>query len=290
MVSDFNKISTFMAIVKERSFSKASKTLGISQPAVTLQIKKLEDVLRATLITRKKNGILLTKEGEKFYKLCLKFEGSMVRFKEEASHIKDEKTPIIIGTTMLINDTILPLMLDKICAVTDNDLEVKITEQNNLLSYLVDRRCDFCVMNERIYNDQLTFKELFEYDIVLVSNKEFATKINVNELSKYRFIKDRNKTFLNGYFNQFGVKYDELSTAYILDGSVSVKSSMLYNKTKNYFAFLPKFMVAKELENKELFLVEIDNVKIVRQVYVVGLNENEDMVEKIGNLSFATSY
>lgn len=290
MVSDFNKISTFMAIVKERSFSKASKTLGISQPAVTLQIKKLEDVLRATLITRKKNGILLTKEGEKFYKLCLKFEGSMLRFKEEASHIKDEKTPMIIGTTMLINDTILPLMLDKICAVTDNDLEVKITEQNNLLSYLVDRRCDFCVMNERIYNDQLTFKELFEYDIVLVSNKEFATKINVNELSKYRFIKDRSKTFLNSYFNQFGVKYDELSTAYILDGSVSVKSSMLYNKTKNYFAFLPKFMVAKELENKELFLVEIDNVKIVRQVYVVGLNENEDMVEKIGNLDFATSY
>ncbi|WP_168236734.1 helix-turn-helix domain-containing protein, partial [Campylobacter fetus] len=39
MVSDFNKIYTFMAIVKERSFSKASKVLGISQPAVTLQIK-----------------------------------------------------------------------------------------------------------------------------------------------------------------------------------------------------------------------------------------------------------
>ncbi|WP_141071020.1 helix-turn-helix domain-containing protein, partial [Campylobacter fetus] len=48
MVSDFNKIYTFMAIVKERSFSKASKVLGISQPAVTLQIKKLEEILQAT--------------------------------------------------------------------------------------------------------------------------------------------------------------------------------------------------------------------------------------------------
>ncbi len=63
MVSDFNKIYTFMAIVKERSFSKASKVLGISQPAVTLQIKKLEEILQATLIMRKKNGIILTKEG-----------------------------------------------------------------------------------------------------------------------------------------------------------------------------------------------------------------------------------
>ncbi|WP_252903492.1 helix-turn-helix domain-containing protein [Campylobacter hyointestinalis] len=31
MVNEFNKIYTFMAIVKERSFSKASKILGVSQ-------------------------------------------------------------------------------------------------------------------------------------------------------------------------------------------------------------------------------------------------------------------
>lgn len=66
MINEFNKIYTFMAIVKERSFSKASQILGISQPAVTLQIKKLEEMLGATLIMRKKNGIILTKEGEKF--------------------------------------------------------------------------------------------------------------------------------------------------------------------------------------------------------------------------------
>nr|MBP3724022.1 LysR family transcriptional regulator [Campylobacter sp.] len=83
MLYDINKIYTFLAIVKERSFSKASKVLGISQPAVTLQIKRLEDALQTTLIIRKKNGILLTKDGEKFYQLCLKLDDTVSKFIKE---------------------------------------------------------------------------------------------------------------------------------------------------------------------------------------------------------------
>ena len=43
MLKDFSKIETFLTVVREKSFSKASKKLGISQPAVTQQIKLLED-------------------------------------------------------------------------------------------------------------------------------------------------------------------------------------------------------------------------------------------------------
>ncbi|ANE35775.1 transcriptional regulator, LysR family [Campylobacter iguaniorum] len=284
MVSDFNKIYTFMAIVRERSFSKASKVLGVSQPAVTLQIKKLEETLQATLIMRKKNGIILTKEGEKFYKLCLKFEGSMFRFKEQASHIKDEKTPMVVATNSLIGDTILPMMLDKICDAVDSNLNVKITDNNNLLLYLLDRRCDFCLMGERIYNDQLVFKKLLEYEIVLVANHEFTGSLNANDLEKHRFIKDKTKNFINSYFDQFGINYDDLNTAYSLDGSVAVKAAILNNKTREYLAFLPKFMIEEELKNGQIFLIELENIKIIRTLYVASLNENEEIVDRIGSI------
>ena len=91
MINDFSKFYTFMEIVKERSFSKASRALGISQPAVTLQMKKLEEALQTTLIMRKKNGIVLTREGEKFYKLCTQFESAMFRFKDELARINQDK-------------------------------------------------------------------------------------------------------------------------------------------------------------------------------------------------------
>ena len=69
MLKDFSKIETFLTVVREKSFSKASAKLGISQPAVTQQIKFLEDYLETKIVERKKNGIKLTKEGEEDIKL-----------------------------------------------------------------------------------------------------------------------------------------------------------------------------------------------------------------------------
>ncbi len=57
MLKDFTKLETFLTVVRERSFSKASAKLGISQPAVTQQIKFIENYLNNRVIERKKNGI-----------------------------------------------------------------------------------------------------------------------------------------------------------------------------------------------------------------------------------------
>lgn len=283
---DFNKIYTFMTIVKEKSFSKASANLGLSQPAVTLQIKKLEEMLQTTLLVRRKNGIVLTKEGDRFYKLCLKFEGAMFRFKEEAHRIKDEKFKISVATNLLISHAILPFMLDKICDVINSDLDVKIADTNNdLVSSLMDKRCDIIMTQERLYNDHLIFKKLFEYEIILVSNKVPNQKITPAKLSEFNFITDRTKAFLKGYFEQFGVNYDDLHTVYTLDGAIATKYAMLNNKSREYVAFLPKFLVKKLIANGTLFQVEIEGVNIIRPVFIAGLKENESILEKVSKIS-----
>ena len=258
----------------------------MSQPAVTLQIKKLEEMLQTTLLVRRKNGIVLTKEGDRFYKLCLKFEGAMFRFKEEAHRIKDEKFKISVATNLLISHAILPFMLDKICDVINSDLDVKIADTNNdLVSSLVDKRCDIIMTQERLYNDHLIFKKLFEYEIILVSNKVPNQKITPANLSEFNFITDRTKSFLKGYFEQFGVNYDDLHTVYTLDGAIATKYAMLNNKSKEYVAFLPKFLVKKLIANGTLFQVEIEGVKITRPVFIAGLKENESILEKMSKVT-----
>lgn len=283
---DFNKIYTFMTIVKEKSFSKASANLGLSQPAVTLQIKKLEEMLQTTLLVRRKNGIVLTKEGDRFYKLCLKFEGAMFRFKEEAHRIKDEKFKISVATNLLISHAILPFMLDKICDVINSDLDVKIADNNNdLVSSLIDKRCDIIMTQERLYNDQLIFKKLFEYEIILVSNIVPNQKITPSKLSEFNFITDRTKSFLKGYLEQFGVNYEDLHTVYTLDGAIATKYAMLNNKSKEYVAFLPKFLVKKLIANGSLFQIEVEGIKITRPVFIAGLKENESILEKMSKVT-----
>lgn len=57
----------FIIVAKNKSITRASNELGISQPAVTKHIKNLEDALNIQLLVRKNNGIELTKEGQDLY-------------------------------------------------------------------------------------------------------------------------------------------------------------------------------------------------------------------------------
>ena len=74
MLKDFIKLETFLTVARERSFSKASSKLGISQPAVTQQIKFIEKYLGCKVIERKKKGIKLTNEGEEVKKKAARHE------------------------------------------------------------------------------------------------------------------------------------------------------------------------------------------------------------------------
>lgn len=74
----------FMAVASLRSYTKASKQLHISQPAVTKQIQMLERELRITLLERDKRTVQLTENGERFYRLIQRHDLEMNRFLDEA--------------------------------------------------------------------------------------------------------------------------------------------------------------------------------------------------------------
>lgn len=76
---DFKKLNTFMAIVREKSFSKAAEYLGMSQPAVTQEIKLLEERFQTPLFVRSRRGIYLTPKGEKIYTILITLEGHITK-------------------------------------------------------------------------------------------------------------------------------------------------------------------------------------------------------------------
>lgn len=60
--TDFLK--TFVAVVDFRSFTKAAQFLGISQPAVSLQLKRLQELLGVEILDKSAPGVRLTAKGE----------------------------------------------------------------------------------------------------------------------------------------------------------------------------------------------------------------------------------
>ncbi len=64
---DFELYRIFVAVGKEENITKASENLNISQPAITKQIKNLENQLSIKLFERKSKGVTLTVEGKNLY-------------------------------------------------------------------------------------------------------------------------------------------------------------------------------------------------------------------------------
>lgn len=64
---DFELYRMFVAVAKEENITKASEQLSISQPAITKQIKNLENQLSVKLFERKNKGVILTQEGKELY-------------------------------------------------------------------------------------------------------------------------------------------------------------------------------------------------------------------------------
>ncbi len=60
------EISYFLEVAKTLNLSRAAERLGVSQPALTISLKKLEANLGVELFHRSKTGMQLTKHGESF--------------------------------------------------------------------------------------------------------------------------------------------------------------------------------------------------------------------------------
>jgi len=89
---DIHQLKTFVAVAHERSITRASELLHLSQPAVSAHIKAIEDTLGLVLFERTPRGMSLTRHGER---LLAKAEGALAAHRElmgEATRIKGHLT------------------------------------------------------------------------------------------------------------------------------------------------------------------------------------------------------
>lgn len=70
MVS-LDRFDTFKAVVEAGSLTAAAETLGQTRAVVSFNLKRLEEELGVTLLTRSTRQLALTDAGERFYRRCL---------------------------------------------------------------------------------------------------------------------------------------------------------------------------------------------------------------------------
>ena len=104
------KIKTLLTVAEEKNFTKAANKLNLTQPAVSHQIKELEDELQEQLFIRKKGDIIPTPIGDIVLNYARKFVAMHNKMLDDIKH--NHKINIKLGIIKLLKllDLILSII------------------------------------------------------------------------------------------------------------------------------------------------------------------------------------
>lgn len=109
------QLQNVLILAKKLHFTKAAEEIAIVQPALSRQIKQLEEEVGAKLFRRNKRSVVLTEAGAYFIGEVEKIMHQIHRVKERTGQIhRGEAGAIRIGFTHSVMQTILPEILKKI--------------------------------------------------------------------------------------------------------------------------------------------------------------------------------
>ncbi len=280
MLRDFSKIQTFLTVVREKSFSRASKKLGISQPAVTQQIKLLEDYVETKILDRKKNGIRLTKEGEEIYSVMMKLEKCIYNAEKEMLKVINKEITFVMGASFTIGNYILPIYLNKIKEKVKNNILLKIDLSRNIIELLEDKKIDLALIEAPIFKDNMLYREWMSDELVLFSNSPLPRYVKREELGNFAWIcreeESHTRQLVSEVFEEMGVDCKSFDIKSIVSSSTALKQSILKapkDEDKPVVSIISSSVIEDEVKNGMLYSAKIRGYKFKRSLYIAYLKE-----------------
>ena len=152
---DFRQLETFLTVTKYMSFSKASRELFLTQPALSNQIKNLEKELQTPLFDRKGKSIDLTPAGKLFRESAIE----LIKKKEialfEISDLMDKfKGVIEIPCSTVPSETIVPRLISLfIKEFPGSRLKLFSMDTSDVIDAIEDKKYALGFVGSRVGND-----------------------------------------------------------------------------------------------------------------------------------------
>lgn len=259
---DLDLYKVFYIVAKSGSISSAANILYISQPAVTFQIKKLEEQLDVSLFVRTKHGVVLTDEGKVLFDYVKEGIECILNGENALTNLKNLDSGIIrIGASTTVSRHILMNYLEKF---HEEYPKIDIQIVNNLtISLIQDLRngnLDMLILNLPMNeNKDLKIIPVSEVQDIFVGNKKYYSltkdKIELSKLNDFPLIFQKlpsnTRTFLNDYLKKNNIdlkpKLEVVSYNLIMD---LVQAGF-------GIGYATKEFINQELDDKRLYEIEV---------------------------------
>jgi DNA-binding transcriptional LysR family regulator len=185
---DTRQLATFCAVVERKSFSQAAERLGVTQPAVSLQIRALEKRLGRQLFDRSGRRVEPTEAGLRLYRGAQRLLALEEQLVEEVTG--DEETEISgrleLGSSSGPGGAILPLLLCEFQAAHPSvTVALTVLDTSAVVELVASRELELGIVGAARRHRSVTFEPFFRDEVVLACRPDhrFANRtIALDEL------------------------------------------------------------------------------------------------------------
>ncbi len=191
---NLRQLNSFVVVAEQGSFTRAAKLLYMTQPAVSAQIKTLEERLEIQLLDRYDKNVLLTEAGE----LLLTEAKKMLTLYEEFLDAVDElkgirRGRLIIGASTIPGEYVLPQLIGSFKKQFPKvEIALKIADTGRVVDLLMNRNIDLGIIGASVNTENLFLQPVLKDRLILIAAKGHPLakkkKVAVNDILKTNFI------------------------------------------------------------------------------------------------------
>ena len=188
------RLQVFYTVARLLSFTKAAETLHMTQPAVTFQVRQLEDHFDTRLFDRTHNRVALTEAGHKAYEYA---EQIFTLYSEMENTVKeltgDISGALTMGASTTISEYMLPALLRGFTVeFPDINLRLKVSNTEGIVSMVENSMIDLGVVEGPVSNKNLLVEvcRIDQLVVVVPPEHEIAERksIPLEEVMGFPFI------------------------------------------------------------------------------------------------------
>jgi DNA-binding transcriptional LysR family regulator len=169
---DTRQLAAFCEVVERKSFSHAAERLGVTQPAVSLQVRSLEKRLGTKLLDRSGRRVEPTEAGQRLYRLAqrmLTLEEQLLEEVSSAATIGVLRGELMLGASTGPGGAVVPVLLGEFQREhPELNVVLSVSDTNRVIEQVADRELELGIVGAAPRHRGVVFEPFFRDEVILV--------------------------------------------------------------------------------------------------------------------------
>ncbi|HTJ29547.1 MAG TPA: LysR family transcriptional regulator [Acidobacteriaceae bacterium] len=269
---DFEQLRTFQLVSRLKSFSRAAEKLGVTQPAISAQVRSLENEVGARLFDREGGKVTFTAAGrlfEPFAEHCLQCHSHILAGVSEL--YQSPRGELSVSTSEATSLYVLPQVFAQFKKLYSRvHLSIVRAERSRVLESVFSREVDFGIVTMPIKDSRLLTHSIHKDDMVLVtpSTHPLADRgaVKLDDILQYPILMMKSGTQREKIIHFFNSKDVQPRIAMELESSELLKRLVIAGIG---MGFLPSTNVRADEEAGLVRTLKVEGMRIQRELGLV---------------------